>query len=258
MTDTPPGPARPLPSPEVSDERWITANRQAISGAFISGLAHELNNPLQVVTGTVEMLLARRDLPADVVVRLERIAQQVHRASATIVDVVGFVRDRSASATRVDLRTVVDRVLGLRRYPLARAAITVAYDPPPAGRAMVSAAASDLAQALLNLVMNAEAALAPPAPGAPARSGAPQLRIAIEVSGDRVGLRVADNGPGVAPDVRDRLFEPFASSRPPDVACGLGLTAAAALVAKNGGRLWMEDVPAGASFVIELPLSPGA
>lgn len=249
---TPPEPPT-LPGPD-DEQRWITLNRQAVAGAFVSGLAHELNNPLQVMTGTVELLLARQDLPADVVTRLERIAQQVNRASATLIDVVGFIRERPAAPTRVDLCTVVERVLGLRRYPLTRAMITVVTDLPPAGRAIVVGKAPELAQAVLNLIMNAEAALAPPSLPLAAPVGKPaELRVSIELAPGAVRVRLADNGFGVSPDVSPRLFEPFVSSRSVDVAAGIGLTAASALVARNGGRLFHEPTPAGASFVIELP-----
>ncbi|MFN2446464.1 MAG: sensor histidine kinase, partial [Vicinamibacterales bacterium] len=243
-----------------ADERWITLNRHAVTAAFVAGLVHELNNPLQVVTGTVELLTARTDLPPDVLARLDRIAQQVNRASATVLDLVGVVRDRSPSPIRVDLRNVVERVLALRRYSLTRAGITVAYDPPAAGAAVVKARPSELAQALLNVIMNAEAALAPRTltpPAAADKPGRAELRVSTEVRQQAVFLRVADNGPGVSPNLRDRLFEPFVSSHPPDSAAGIGLTAAAALVTRNGGRLRVEEVSEGASFVIELPLAIG-
>lgn len=244
-------PVEPFPLPAHDDPRWITLNRQAIAGAFVSGLAHELNNPLQVVTGTVELLLARRDLPPDVVARLERISQQVNRASATLIDVVGFVRERPGSTGRVDLRTIVERVLGLRRYPLTRAMIGVVTDLPPAGKAMVMGKGPEIAQALLNLVMNAEAALAPSMPPVPGKTS--ELRVAIEEGPGVTRIRVADNGPGVAPEVAERMFAPFVSSRDVEAAAGIGLAAAAALVARNAGRLWHEPTPSGATFVMELP-----
>lgn len=241
---TPPAPTA-FPTPD-DDQRWITLNRQAISGAFVSGLAHDLNNPLQVVTGTVELLLARPDLPPDVVVRLERIAQQVNRASATLLDVVGFVRERPASPVRVDLRSIVERVLGLRRYPLARAQITVITELAPTGQAIVMGKSPELAQALLNLVMNAEAALI-------GRPNA-ELRVSVDAVSGVVRVRVTDNGPGVSAEVADRLFQPFVSSRDADVAAGIGLMAASALVGRNGGRLRLEPAASGASFAIEIPL----
>lgn len=220
-------------------------NRQALAGAFVSGLAHDLNNPLQVVTGTVELLLARTDLPPDVRARLERIAQQVNKAGATLLDIVGFVRERPGTPGQVDLRSIAERVLGLRRYPLTRAQIAVVTEFTPMGQATVMGRAPELAQALLNLIVNAEAALA----GRPDA----ELRVSVERGAETVRLRVQDNGPGVPADIAERVFQPFVSSREPEKAAGIGLTAAAALVARNGGVLRLEPPAAGAAFVIEMP-----
>ena len=104
-----------------------------------------------------------------------------------------------------------------------------------------------LAQALLNLVMNAEEALA----GHSDR----RLRIALAPADNAIQVHVEDSGPGVAADVRPRIFEPFFTTRSSDRAVGLGLPVSQALVQAHGGNLWLSSNAPGATFVMELPLA---
>ncbi|MEW6321160.1 MAG: HAMP domain-containing sensor histidine kinase [Acidobacteriota bacterium] len=238
-------PAAPLSAADA-DRFHITANRQALSAAFVSGLAHELNNPLQVVAGTVELLLARQDLPPDVVTKLERVAAQTTRASQTIMEVLGFVRDRTPAPVKADLRGLVDQAIALRRYPMNRAGIQVTLEAPDAGAATLVVKPADVLQILINLIMNAEAALAGQKGGT--------IAITVTVDGRVARLRVADNGPGIAPEVGDRLFDPYVTRHGLDSAGGLGLPASRALAARYGGRLTHEPSDTGAAFVLELPL----
>jgi C4-dicarboxylate-specific signal transduction histidine kinase len=100
-------------------------------------------------------------------------------------------------------------------------------------------------QALINLLVNAEEALA----GQAER----QLRITLSRAAGRLQLAIADSGPGVAVELRERIFEPFFTTRGSDRAIGLGLTVSAALAAAHGGRVSLADGGPGATFVLELP-----
>ncbi len=225
-------------------------NRLAVGGMFLSVLAHELNNPLQVISGLVELMEDRTDLPADVVTKLQKIGVQASRAGDTIRLVQGFIRDRSTEEAPVDLREVVARALALRRYPLARANVAIVHEPPAEGAAVVTAVEGLLVFAVVNVLINAEQALA-------GRSGS-ELRIAIEVVPPLVRMHFADNGPGVDPAHRASVFEPFFSTRPADQSLGLGLASAREIVESVQGWMWLEEAAVGASFVMELPLAgPG-
>lgn len=245
MTDTPAAPPGGL-TPEEAERLYMTLNKLSLSGMFVSGLAHELNNPMQVVNGTVELLLTRRDLPDDVMTKLQRVAAQVERASGTLQEVLAFVRDRTYTPVPVDLRRLIEQAMGLRRYPMARAGITAVVEPTPPGAAMMVVRPTEVVQTLLNLLINAETALA-------GRQGG-EITVRAEVDGPVARVRVSDNGPGIPAEARERIFDPFFSTHGVDCAGGLGLPAAAAIVRQTGGRLWAEDVPTGASFVVELPL----
>jgi C4-dicarboxylate-specific signal transduction histidine kinase len=235
------------PGHGLSAAQLTQINQLTTVARFVSGLAHELNNALQVMGGLVELLGERSDLPADALVRIRKIGGQADRASAVIRQVLAFVREPSVSHAPVDLAQVIDRALALRRYQLARQGVEVQWAPESSG-ASFTVVGQDraLQQVVVNLLVNAEEALA----DQPHR----QVRLALVRAGDRVQLTIADTGAGVAPELRDRIFEPFFSTRSSDRAVGLGLTAGAAIAAAHGGRLTLADTAAGATFVLDLPL----
>jgi len=102
-----------------------------------------------------------------------------------------------------------------------------------------------LTQALLNLVLNAEEALG--------TASGRQLQVKLTATPDRVRIAVSDNGTGVDPAMRDRIFEPFISTSQSERALGLGLPVSRAIVESHGGKLWLSDETPGATFVVDLP-----
>ena len=240
---------RPLmTAPPLSLEQLAQVNRLATVARFVSALAHELNNSLQIVGGLVELLADRDDLPPDVLVRIGRIGTQADRATGKIKQVVGYIREPARTGERVDLGAIVDRALTLRSYELERAGIAVLWDMP-VERVVVRGTARDLQQAVLNLLANAQEALA----GASTR----ELHVALARGADTVQLSVGDTGPGVAVELQERIFEPFFTTRAAEGAMGLGLTVAAQTAAAHGGSLSLEDHGPGATFVLNLPEDGG-
>jgi signal transduction histidine kinase len=231
-------------TPLLSAGQLAQINRLATVARFVSSLTHELNNSLQVMSGLVELLAERDDLPLDVLERVERIGGQADRAGATIRQVVGYVREPDAPGARVDLARLVDRALALRSYELDRAGIEVHWKPP-AGSHVVRGTARDLEQAVLNLLANAQETLA----GAAVR----QVVISLAADAGMLRLAVADTGPGIPPDLRARVFQPFFTTHGNAGALGLGLTVAAEIARAHGGRLGLDDDGPGARFVLALP-----
>jgi len=229
----------------LTPEQLLQINRLTLQARFVSGMAHELNNSLQVMTGLVELLSDRTDLPDDVRARIRTIGGQAERAGAVVREVLGYTREQAGGRRRVDLPAVVDQALALRRYRLGRAGIDVSWDRSAHRRCAVMGDERQLLQVILNLLVNAEEALAGQSPRA--------LRLTVEPDSPMVRCIVADTGPGVPPDLRERVFEPFFSTRLSESNIGLGLTAAAAISAAHGGRLFLAEGGAGATFVMELP-----
>ncbi|HEX7085480.1 MAG TPA: HAMP domain-containing sensor histidine kinase [Vicinamibacterales bacterium] len=231
--------------PDPGADRWRQINRMATIARLVGGLAHELNNSLQVMSGLVELLSDRPDLPADVVLRLQKIGGQADRAGAAIRDVLGYTREAAPSRTAVDPATAIETAVALRRYHLGRAGITVHVDAPR-GQRKVEARPGDLVQIVLNLILNAEEALTD--------AGTRELHLQCAGDRDRAQIIVSDTGPGVPAAVADRIFEPFFTTRDPERALGLGLTVARQLAAEYGGDVTLADARQGmTTFVVDLP-----
>ena len=228
----------------LSSEQLARINRVATVARFVSSLAHELNNSLQVMGGLIELLADRADLPPDVRGRIERIGEQADRASDRIRQVASFVREPATAAAQVDLSALVERALALLSYELGRSGIQVEWAYPD-DACVVRGSARELRQAVLNLLANAQEAIA----GADTR----ELRIGMTRTAGRVRLSVTDTGPGVPPGLRERIFEPFFTTHPASGAVGLGLPVAAHTAAAHGGRLSVLDEGPGATFVLDLP-----
>jgi signal transduction histidine kinase len=232
----------------LSPEQLAQINRLATVARFVSSLAHELNNSLQVMGGLIELLAERDDLPQDALLRIERIGTHADQAGGKIKQVVSYVRAPAEPHARVDLGALVDHALTLRSYELERAGIRT-IRAAAEQRFVVRGSARDLEQAVLNLLANAQEAIA----GADTR----ELRIGMTRTAGRVRLSVTDTGPGVPLGLRERIFEPFFTTHPASGAVGLGLPVAAHTAAAHGGRLSVLDEGPGATFVLDLPEDAG-
>ena len=226
-------------------EDLITLNRSATVARLVSGVFHELNNALQVIGGTTELLQDLPGLPDAVVKGLERIHGQNARAGGAISEVMTFARQKTDARGRVNVRDVTTRAVGLRSYAISRARLTIVFDAPKEGRMAVDGSATLLQQAVLNLIVNAEQALAGRADGT--------IRVEMELPDGWVVLRESDNGPGVDPAVADRMFEAFVTTKARDEASGLGLAAARRIAELHGGTLTFEARTPGTSFALRLP-----
>ncbi len=205
--------------------------------------AHEIRNPLGIIQGTVERLRARSGanlMPRDHAA-LDDINGEVARLNRLTCDLLDLARQRALSFGPVDLRALAGDVT----RAAAAGAPGFRAELVPGGPAAVEGDADRLRQVLLNLLLNA------------AQAG-PRVtaRVTVEAAPGGAWVRVADDGPGLPPEVRARLFEPFASGKAQGT--GLGLALSRVLVERHGGRLDLEPSPAGTAFGIWLPSTPPA
>jgi signal transduction histidine kinase len=167
------------------------------------------------------------------------------RAATAIQEVMVFARQKVDGPSRTNLREIANRSAALRSFAIGRARLSIAVDAPPTGRFLVNGNAGLLQLALLNLIVNAEQALAGQQGGA--------IRVALEESPGYVVLRVSDNGPGVEQTATDDVFSTFFTTRSREEASGLGLSVARLVAEQCGGTLTLEDGSPGATFTMRLP-----
>jgi C4-dicarboxylate-specific signal transduction histidine kinase len=233
---------------ETLQQQVIRQERLAAIGALVSGVAHELNNPLQAILGSAELLQLRDDLPADTRADLALVQKEGARASAIIRNLSRFSRQQTHHPSAVRLREVVASVVELRKRKLEEHEIQlyVNCDGDPA----VLAVYEELQQVVLNFMINAEQAVV---------EHAPPRRIAIDISnsGGRARLEVHDNGPGVPDDYEPRLFQPFFTTKPSGEGTGLGLSVSYGIVQSHSGIVgYRPSRLGGAMFFFEFPDVP--
>lgn len=235
----------------AAEARAISAARLASLGEMAGGLAHELKQPLQVISLAAEN--ARHSLdgtaPPDVMARLERISAQAIRAGGLVENLRRFARGGEAGAkpVRVSLDAALAGAMSLIGHALHEAQISVEAElgSPPL---TVLADQVALEQVLTNLLMNARDALAQQPATAPR-----VVRITGEALDGRVALRIADTGGGIPAAVMERIFEPFVTTKAVEAGTGLGLSICHGIVTAMGGSIAAENGPQGAIFTVTLP-----
>jgi C4-dicarboxylate-specific signal transduction histidine kinase len=224
---------------------WLErANRLALTNALLSTTVHEVNNALQVITGSAEMLNASP--PPDITSRRsDAIGAHARRASALLAELSAFARDESTVPMVLDLTQIGQRALSLRQYSLAKLKIESVFETAGALRTVV-ANQRVLLQIVLNLVMNAEQALT--------QRGFGRLGLSVRGESGDVTLTVDDDGPGVAADIAPRLFTPLMNAT--DGRLGIGLAVTRQLAERYGGTVgYQPRMPGGARFTVSLPVS---
>jgi PAS domain S-box-containing protein len=221
----------------------------AAMGELLAGVAHELNNPLSVVTGYAAII--RRSADARVAERAEKLLKAAERCARIVKNFLALARRRSPQRERIDLNRVVVEAMELLAYPLRVDGIEVVLDLAR-DLPVFAADPHQLHQVVVNLVSNAHQAMREtPAPRRLTISTRPGKH-------RRVVLEVADTGPGIAPDIRPRIFEPFFTTKPLGEGTGLGLSLCQSIVEAHDGTIRVASEPGrGAAFRIDLPVGEG-
>jgi two-component system NtrC family sensor kinase len=239
-------------------DQVMRSDRLASVGRLAAGLAHEVGNPLAALLGLEDLLLGGDLDPEAQQDFLGRMKKETERIHGVMRDLLDYARTDSPASVRsepvepADIGEVARDLVRLVTPQKALRGVTLDLEVDER-TAAVALPAAKLTQLLLNLVMNAAHAI-----GASATSEASETtgRIVVRArtTDGRTRLEVEDDGPGVPAELRDRLFEPFVTSKPAGEGTGLGLAVCRALVDAAGGSILVEDVaPHGARFVIDLP-----
>jgi len=233
---------RDVTSEKREQAQLMESDRLALIGGLVSGVAHELNNPLGAIGNFAELLLAG-ELDTDSREMVETIGREAARAGEIVRNLLGFARRSEEVREEVALGDVVKRTLALRVYDQRKNRIEVDLDVPP-DLPPVWGNANQLQQVLLNLVVNAEQAIG--------RDG--RIVVRGRAAGDMVELVVEDTGPGIPREARPYLFTPFFTTKPAGTGTGLGLAISHRIVDAHGGTIEASDAEGGgARFTIRLP-----
>lgn len=225
-------------------DRVRDADRMAAVGELAASIAHEIRNPLGSIRGSAELLAADLELAGSERRLLDLILRESERVNRLISDFLVFARQRESHPTLVHLEPVLQDVahqVAVHRGDAAGPPVKVSCDPEDL---ILNADQEHLRQVLLNLGLNA------------LQIGGPGVAIelaAVLNEDETCSITVRDDGPGIAPEVRDSLFQPFVTSRPGGT--GLGLATARRIALAHGGTLGGGDRPGGgAEFELRLPL----
>jgi C4-dicarboxylate-specific signal transduction histidine kinase len=224
----------------------VRQERLAAVGLLVSGVAHELNNPLQAILGTAEILEKDENVSSRAAQELGILKTQCTRGREIIRNLSRFSSQQSIAPTLVDLRSVIEEVVQLRRHDLEKASIAV--DVETATTAKVYANVTELEQVTLNFVLNAQQAIE--------AEGRGHGRVAVRLfeAGRKVRLEVKDDGPGVSPENEPKLFQPFFTTKPVGKGTGLGLSVSYGIIDSYGGVIGAtRNEWGGATFYFELP-----
>jgi PAS domain S-box-containing protein len=226
-------------------DQLVHSERMSAVGELVAGVAHEINNPLQTIVGCVELLLDERK-PDDPQARdLNLVRQEATRAGQIVRNLLAFVRRGASERSSIDLNQIVRVTADLRDYHLAQRAITLVLDLHP-DALLVQANREEIQQVVLNLLMNAEQAIA-------SRSGPGTIVLKTTSIGASHTLQVTDDGPGIGQDFRGKIFEPFFTTKEVGQGTGLGLSISLGIASSHGGTLELVDSPKGACFRLTLP-----
>ncbi|HVH26041.1 MAG TPA: response regulator [Vicinamibacterales bacterium] len=228
-------------------DQLIHSERLAAVGQLVSGVAHELNNPLQSIVGFTDLLMASERRP-EVRSDLEQVHAAAGRAAKIVHNLLAFVRRSSTERRPASLNDVVQSTVSLRRYELVTTGLAVdeTYEDhlPP-----VLVNPEEIQQIILNIVLNAEQAMRTAARG---RLSVRTLR----ASATEIAVEIYDDGPGVPQALAGRIFEPFFSTKDVGEGTGLGLSLALGIAEAHGGGLTLVPTTSGACFRLTLPIAP--
>lgn len=235
---------------ERSREALHQSEKLNAMGSLLAGVAHELNNPLAIVVAQATMM-EEDAAGTPLATRAEKIRRAAERCGRIVQTFLGLARRKPAERQRVGLNGMVTAAVDLMAYPLRTAGIDVGLDL--SGTEPATDGDPDmLNQVVLNLLVNAHQALE-------GCDGVRAIRITTANQGEDVVIEVGDSGPGVPEAIRNRIFEPFFSTKPQGVGTGVGLSFCHSVVSAHQGKL--ELLPAGrglarmpgATFRVTLP-----
>lgn len=222
----------------------IHSERLSAVGQLVSGVAHELNNPLQSILGFTELLIDAEERP-ELRRDLEQVRSEAIRAGKIVRNLLAFVRRSSSERSIVSVNDLVKTTISLRSYEFSTANIRL-FESYAEGLPAVVVNPEEIQQVILNLILNGEQAMR-----GVHRGGT--LTVATNCAHNMVTVEIQDDGPGVPAALAGRVFEPFFSTKEVGEGTGLGLSIAMGIAEAHGGSLMLVPTEKGACFRLSIP-----
>jgi two-component system NtrC family sensor kinase len=227
-----------------TQEQLLHSEKMAAVGQLISGVAHELNNPLTAILGYSQLLTSSGQIGPQGIEYADKLYKQAQRTHRIVQNLLSFARQHKPERVPVQINLVLEETLALRDYDLRmnniRVHLELAADLP-----VTAADPHQLQQVFLNMVNNAVDAILE-------QSTDGDLWVRTEAEADRLTIEFTDSGPGVKDALR--VFDPFYTTKPVGKGTGLGLSICYGIITEHGGTIRVRNVPPrGACFTIELP-----
>jgi two-component system, NtrC family, sensor kinase len=226
------------------------SEKLAALGTLSAGIAHELNNPLGIITSRIElMLLENEELSPTVREDLGVIHRQTQRVARLVQSLLSYARPMKSQPIATDVNRAVDEILALAETQLANAGVRIVATLDRS-LPLTFGDPSALEQVVLNLITNAHQAM----------DGEGDIRIVTRMAdgdSDWIELAVADTGPGIPPEIPSKIFDPFFSTKA--TGTGLGLSITYRIVRDHGGTIEVRSTPAeGTEFILRFPVAADA
>jgi len=228
------------------EQRAQIASRLASVGEMASGIAHEINNPLTSVIGFAQLLI-QKDLPEDISEDVKIIHEGAQRVASIVKRLLTFARQHKPERVYVNINDIIATTLDLRAYEMETSNIKVITQLDP-DLPRIIADGGQLQQVFLNIILNAETEMK-------SAHGKGDLLIKTERIDNTIRISFKDDGPGVAKENLERVFDPFFTTREVGQGTGLGLSICHGIIAEHSGRIYAKSkLGKGATFIVELPI----
>lgn len=239
------------------EAQFVQSQKMQAIGELAGGVAHDFNNLLTAISGHCDLLMLRHDQGDPDYADLVQITQNANRAAALVGQLLAFSRKQTLRPEVLDLReTLADLTHLLNRLVGEKISLTLIHDPVLKS---IRADKRQLEQVLMNLVVNARDAM-PGGGEIRIETGSKRLETPLErdraivPAGDYVTVRVSDKGCGIPPDKRQKVFEPFYTTKRTGEGTGLGLSTAYGIVKQSGGYIFVDsEVGQGTDFSLMFP-----
>jgi PAS domain S-box-containing protein len=227
-------------------------------GTLASGVAHEINNPITGIMNYAQLIVDKAEPGSQSAGYAAEIVQETERVATIVRNLLQFARQEKQAHSPARMADIVEQTLSLVRAVLQHDQITLTVDVPEDLPAL-KCRSQQLQQVVMNLLTNARDALNAKYPGYHADKTI-TVRVRPFEQGGRPWLRltVADQGPGIPPEIQARIFDPFFTTKPRDQGTGLGLSISHGIVKDHNGVLYFETEPGiGTQFHLDLPVDNG-